>query len=590
MNSPSNICSNNNFVNNSDVNSRQTPTSVSTPLVWSIGGVDPTALAGISADNRAIALSGAHGVNIVTSVTAQNSNAFFTQHEIPIDVLEQQWIALSEQCKSLVSEQIAFKPMVIKIGLLVSVEQVKWLGDKLCSLKQELKKKQGKQELNNSVWVIYDPVLRASSDSDPVVDNMLTAIKSYLLPSVDLLTPNLPEALLLTKGLFKEPSQELVKDLLIEQPKSQESLSEFTIALSNAFNCQVLLKGGHVDDVFNQASDHKESSQQWCFDYYARCDSLKDTRYVPEPAHEFVIRQPYSDNENRRGSGCILASLIAGFVANNYTFCDAIFLSNGVMNKTYQQAQPLGTARGGALKLSLTINYQDLPVIDSFNSVVIGDVVDNADIAYASCPDQLGLYPVVDSVEWLERLLKQGVRTIQLRIKEQVNKDIEDSIITAISLGKAFDARVFINDFWSLAIKHNAYGVHLGQEDLHSADLNAIKNAGLRLGLSTHGIFEAQWASQFSPSYMAIGHIYATQTKDMPSRPQGLEKLYTQVAIFDTKLPLVAIGGITANRVNEVVQSNIGSVALVTAITKASNPDEVTQTLLALVGQGDSHE
>jgi len=221
--------------------------------------------------------------------------------------------------------------------------------------------------------------------------------------------------------------------------------------------------------------------------------------------------------------------------------------------------------------------------------VEINHFVDT-NLPYANCPAHLGLYPVVDSVEWLERLLQQGVRTIQLRIKDAIGDDVEALIMAAISLGKKFKARVFINDYWALAIKHHAYGIHLGQEDLHSADLNAIKKAGLRLGLSTHGIFEAQWASQFAPSYMAIGHIYATQTKAMPSRPQGLEKLHTQVDIFNTKLPLVAIGGITQSRVTDVVNSNIGSVALVTAITKANNPDEVTQSLLGVVGQGDCYE
>ena len=540
---------------NSFVESRQASGGI--PTVWSIGGVDPTALAGISADNRAIAVSGAHGVNIVTSVTAQNSNTFLSQTEISIDALTQQWLALSQQCK----------PVVIKIGLLVSVEQVQWLGEQLRQLKEA---QIAANEAN--VWVIYDPVLRASSDDEPIIAAMINAIKNCVLPWVDLLTPNLPEALLLTN---MSADHAFIK---------QDNLNDFSQQLSAEFNCQVLLKGGHVADVFSN-----DNPQQWCFDYYARSQSLNAVSYVPEPAYQFVIRQPYSDNDNRRGSGCILASLIAGFVANDYTFCDAILLSNGVMNKAYENANVLGSFRGGALSLSLSINHKNLPVIDSFNGVTTQDIVDTH-LPYANCPKHLGLYPVVDSIAWLERLLKQGVKTIQLRIKAPTSQGVEDAIVIAIALGKAFEARVFINDFWQLAIKYDAYGVHLGQEDLHSADLNAIKNAGLRLGLSTHGIFEAQWASQFKPSYMAIGHIYATQTKDMPSRPQGLKKLDTQVAIFDTKLPLVAIGGITASRVSDVVASDIGSVALVTAITKAINPDEVTQSLLALVGEGDVHE
>ncbi len=105
-------------------------------------------------------------------------------------------------------------------------------------------------------------------------------------------------------------------------------------------------------------------------------------------------------------------------------------------------------------------------------------------------PFRLGLYPVVDSVAWIERLLEAGVRTIQLRIKDQRDSDVEDDVIAAIALGRRYRARLFINDYWQLAIKHRAYGVHLGQEDLETTDLSAIRQAGLRLGVSTHDDME----------------------------------------------------------------------------------------------------
>jgi len=518
------------------------------PIVWSIGGVDPTALAGVSADNRAIAVSGAHGVNIITSVTAQNSNAFYSQHELPIKALDQQWTALIEQCV----------PAVIKIGLLVSPAQVIWLGDKLKQLKT----------MTMSPWVIYDPVMRASSDASPVFKTMVNAIKDNLLPWVDLLTPNLLEAV----------------SFAGKKPTSESTLINFSQTLADKFNCQILLKGGHVSDVFDA-----ETPQTRCFDYYARAKNLAVTRYLPEPCSQFSLSQPYEKQTNRRGSGCMLASLIAGFVANQYTFCDAIVFSNGVMKKAFDAALPLGTSRGGALSLTADIKHQMLPHVDSFNGLKVQTILDSK-IAFSPCPSPLGLYPVVDSVQWLTRLLKLGVKTIQLRSKDKTDQEVEPDITAAIALGRRYNARVFINDYWQLAIKHGAYGVHLGQEDLVVADLNAIKKAGLRLGLSTHGLFEAQWVSQLKPSYMAIGHIYTTQTKDMPSRPQGLDKLASQVAIFKETLPLVAIGGITAKHVAEVVKTSIGSVALVTAITKASNPDEITQQLLDIVGCGVSHE
>lgn len=201
---------------------------------------------------------------------------------------------------------------------------------------------------------------------------------------------------------------------------------------------------------------------------------------------------------------------------------------------------------------------------------------------FASTEKKLGLYPVVDSIEWIERLLKTGVTTLQLRIKDKQLKDVEKEIIEAIKLGKQYHARLFINDYWQLAINHQAYGVHLGQEDLDVADLGAIKQAGLRLGISTHDEAELQRAKMLRPSYIALGHIFPTTTKDMPSKPQGLKALKHQVE-QTPDFPTVAIGGISLERVSDVVATGVGSVALVSAITKASDWQKVTRKLLELV-------
>lgn len=128
-------------------------------------------------------------------------------------------------------------------------------------------------------------------------------------------------------------------------------------------------------------------------------------------------------------------------------------------------------------------------------------------------PFRLGLYPVVDSVQWIERLLDAGVRTLQLRIKDRRDEEVEADVVAAIALGRRYNARLFINDYWRLAIKHQAYGVHLGQEDLQTTDLDAIRTAGLRLGVSTHDDMEIDVALAARPSYIALGHVFPTQTK-----------------------------------------------------------------------------
>ncbi|WP_092513639.1 thiamine phosphate synthase [Xenorhabdus mauleonii] len=201
---------------------------------------------------------------------------------------------------------------------------------------------------------------------------------------------------------------------------------------------------------------------------------------------------------------------------------------------------------------------------------------------FAPTAHRLGLYPVVDSLTWIERLLEAGVRTLQLRIKDKSEEQVEKDIQSAIALGQHYHARLFINDYWQLAIKHRAYGVHLGQEDLDTADLSAIQQAGLRLGISTHDQHELARAKSLRPSYIALGHIFPTTTKEMPSSPQGLEALRHQVDITP-EFPTVAIGGISLEHVPDVVATGVGGVALVSAITKAKDWRQVTARLLHLV-------
>ena len=201
-------------------------------------------------------------------------------------------------------------------------------------------------------------------------------------------------------------------------------------------------------------------------------------------------------------------------------------------------------------------------------------------------PFRSGLYPVVDSVQWIERLLDAGVRTLQLRIKDRRDEEVEADVVAAIALGRRYNARLFINDYWRLAIKHQAYGVHLGQEDLQATDLNASRAAGLRLGVSTHDDMEIDVALAARPSYVALGHVFPTQTKQMPSAPQGLEQLARHVERL-ADYPTVAIGGISLARAPAVIATGVGSIAVVSAITQAVDWRLATAQLLEIAGAGD---
>ena len=186
----------------------------------------------------------------------------------------------------------------------------------------------------------------------------------------------------------------------------------------------------------------------------------------------------------------------------------------------------------------------------------------------------IGFYPVVPTAQWVERLLGWGVRTIQLRAKsvDHTPAETEREVKAAIDAGKKFpDAQVFINDHWKLALDHGAYGVHLGQEDLDVADIAALRQAGVRLGLSTHTPAELARAHAVQPSYLAIGPIYPTTLKVMPYEPVGLERLKRWVPQA-APYPVVAIGGISLALLPGVLACGVDGVAVVSAVTLAADP------------------
>ncbi len=191
---------------------------------------------------------------------------------------------------------------------------------------------------------------------------------------------------------------------------------------------------------------------------------------------------------------------------------------------------------------------------------------------FATCPQKLGLYPVLPSADWVERVLDFGVKTVQLRSKQTESPELTREIERCVAAGRKHDAQLFINDHWQAAMAAGAYGVHLGQEDLREADLNALAAAGIRLGLSTHGYFEMLTALHFRPSYIACGAVFATTTKSMPTAPQGMKRLARYVQLLDGVVPMVAIGGIDGAVLPDVLATGAGSAAVVRAVTEAADP------------------
>lgn len=508
----------------------------SKPSVLTISGNDPTGLAGLQADARALQSMDCHVASVMTATTAQSNQQFFAMHEVSADVV-------NSQLDALVAEG-GDKFPVIKIGLLASAEQVHavfnhaLLNNAGSYLRHELI--QGKQ-------IVLDPVLKTSSGSEIAKQDLIEAIKLYC-SKITCLTPNIDEA-------------ELLTGIKIQTPEDVEQAAKELLALG----CQsVLIKGGHASYSTDQVKDFYLDQQG---DYYWAASDKQSGGF-------------------NRGTGCAMASLIAGALAQKSLLPDAPVIAKMQITEGFKQRYKLsdysdeqsGTLSFPSWKLvkeQANTGYWSLP--ETSASFI------TKKYSFPSCQEnevhseKLGLYPVVDRANWLERLLPLGISTIQLRVKDLKDEALEAEIQRAIEISEKYGARLFINDYWQLAIKYNAYGVHLGQEDVHLADLELIDKAGLRLGLSNHCYYEVAQALTIRPSYMAFGPVYATKTKDMPWIPGEVGGIrHWRKLIRD--LPLVAIGGIHGDRFDKVKCVGVDSIAMITAITDPQPVENSTMT------------
>ena len=194
-------------------------------------------------------------------------------------------------------------------------------------------------------------------------------------------------------------------------------------------------------------------------------------------------------------------------------------------------------------------------------------------------PDRF--YPVVDSLNWVARLTTLGVGTIQLRAKNLDDTAALHIVREALALTRGTPTKLVVNDYWRAAIAAGAAHLHLGQEDLADADLDAIRAAGLTLGLSTHDDEELATALRAKPDYVALGPIFPTTLKSMRFAPQGIAKI-SEWKKRVGPIPLVAIGGIKLEQAAEIFAAGADSIAVVSDVTQNPDPDARVRAWLGL--------
>lgn len=583
-------------------------------FVWTIAGSDSGGGAGIQADLATIQDLGCHGCSVITTVTAQSSVAVTLVEPVSAAML-------MAQLTTLLSD---LPPKAIKIGLLADQTQVALLADWIASFKIHYP----------SVPVIVDPVMVASCGDALAVDNcqdIKSAAKSALdfrpfKGLIELITPNVLELGRLTHSDVSTKAQFAAAALALSQ-----SLDCSVLAKGGdvSFGCTDILADTQTQ---TNALDTAYKSNGWDLELaedYLVCRQVRASSELHQNGRFWLASQRVNTRHNH-GSGCTLSSAIAAVLAQGFVLQDAVVVAKAYVSQGLSAAIGLGQGPGPLARTGWPNDLsryakirqccdnginQHLDVGNDLVATVLSATDQaTAQVRIASTQPQnilshgfkvldadLGVYPVVNDLAMLESLLAAGVKTLQLRIKtdiseltsaapaefnlgksalsrcesgepELIGAEVEAQIQTAIALGKHFNAQLFINDHWQLAIKYHAFGVHLGQEDLAVTDLAAIQAAGLALGISSHSYFELLLAHQYSPSYIALGHIFPTTTKQMPSAPQGLAKLKHYVALLQGHYPLVAIGGIDLTNLAKVKATGVGNIAVVRAITKAKEP------------------
>jgi hydroxymethylpyrimidine kinase/phosphomethylpyrimidine kinase/thiamine-phosphate diphosphorylase len=520
------------------------------PMVWCVGGTDSSGGAGVTRDLATLADLNVHGCAIVTLVSAQSHNTMLSSTAMQPSLINEQWQVLAAEAL----------PCCIKIGAIANDAQAKMLITRIEMLGFP------------RPFIVWDPVFFSSSKG--ALSNLSKDIIKQLVCAVDLVTPNTDELVHLTSISIAsevDNASEVKSEI-----KSNSDVRHAARTLLNRGAKSVLVKGGHA---------------LWQHD--------ATDLYFTE-SEETAFSQTRAKHSELRGTGCIQASSIAAFVAKGYSINDALTLANAYV-KNVRNISPsshtqslLAPTRQSVLHVAklagFPVNNDAFPTVRFIKNVPFTSVngCDTDSDTFDEHPHERnekpflplsqtkrGIYPVVDSADWIEKLLPTEVETIQLRIKKDISpwdqNRISKEIQRAVALTKGTSCQLFINDHWQLAIEHGAYGVHLGQEDLFTADIDAIREAGLRLGVSTHGYAEIQRVKSLAPSYIALGHIFATKTKDMPSQPQGVTRLKHYVDLCGG-IPTVAIGGINKNRCKAVADTGVTNIAVVTAITEAHCP------------------
>jgi hydroxymethylpyrimidine kinase/phosphomethylpyrimidine kinase/thiamine-phosphate diphosphorylase len=365
--------------------------------------------------------------------------------------------------------------------------------------------------------VVLDPVL-ASTGGVPLLDSAgIDTLLSKLLPLATLITPNWHEAEALTGVRIT----------------GDAALADAASTLIERGAQAVLIKGGHRDG------------------------EPIDTLFARGEVRKF--NGPRIDTPHTHGTGCFLASAIAANLALGVSLNEAVERAKEMLTRALGNPTIIGGGRGYPTPFPVSRHEKAQRINGLY---VLTDPV---------------LRPDRSPVEVVRAALAGGARIIQMRDKHRATPELIALARELRGLCRAAGALFFVNDRVDIALACEADGVHLGPDDMSPADARRIAGEGMLIGISVSTVEEAKPIAPYA-DYLGVGAIYGSSTKSDAGAPVGTNRIREIAAAFPEH-PIVAIGGIGASNIADVIDAGAHSVAVISAVICADDMEFASSNL-----------
>lgn len=452
--------------------------------VLTIAGSDCSGGAGIQADIKTIEANGCYAMSAITALTAQNTVGVKDISNVSPDFLKKQLDA-------------CFDDMdidAVKIGMVSEGSLIRVIADVL-----------HKRRVKN---IIVDPVMVSTSGSRLISEDAVSILKDKIFPIASLITPNIPEAEILTEMKIQD-SEDMIKAGRL---------------LSGNYNSSILIKGGHS---VNDSTDILVMG-----DMVTKIDGKR------------------IENDNTHGTGCTLSSAIAAGLARGNSMEDAIRHAKNFIS--------------GALKYGINLGHGSGPLNHIWDNTKRSRMK-------KLLAQSLKLYGVTDGrgnddgnlCDKVLSAIRGGMTFLQLREKNVTDEQYIKDAMDVKELADRYNVPLIINDNVAVAKQSHADGVHLGQDDMRVDEARIRLGEDKIIGATAHSVSEALHAEALGADYLGVGAVFRSSTKDntTPITYDTLKDICEHVSI-----PVVAISGINQDNIWELVGSGISGVAVVSAI------------------------